>query len=376
MTLLLKVTLWTCHIYIFVVVFLPFSVHFTTDRTNFARKKIEPIQRAEKNAHLKNVLAIHHSNQTLTTVYHPLNPMSSDPVLVKKKLLQIASTGKYATFTPEQLHTHYEELQDFLILNQDSLLDSIELFNLYELQFYLSILTLHDIEAKNVLDKICDQFDFKDSNKNKGRSQRIKILQSVYVELKGEIETASKLLSEDPDELRLLRRLTTLSRHDKNPTKYINNLIYYLNLQPSDLIAWAELSEQYQKLGNYDKSIYCLKEVVLQNPLAYPIFYKIGLLYYYLFLQNEGNLKTDKKDKLFELMKILINSRDNYLYSLEINDKYEKNWVGLKTIVSLPFNDKLKKISESSKEIKDYLNYNEKLKPIIDRKLKELNISI
>ena len=75
-------------------------------------------------------------------------------------------------------------------------------------------------------------------------------------------------------------------------------------------------------------------------------------------------------------MKILINSRDNYLYSLEINDKYEKNWVGLKTIVSLSFNDKLKKISESSKEIKDYLNYNEKLKPIIDRKLKELNISI
>ena len=39
--------------------------------------------------------------------------MSSDPVLVKKKLLQIASTGKYATFTPEQLHAHYEELQDF-----------------------------------------------------------------------------------------------------------------------------------------------------------------------------------------------------------------------------------------------------------------------
>ena len=42
-------------------------------------------------------------------------------------------------------------------------------------------------------------------------------------------------------------------------------------------------------------------------------------------------------------MKILINSRDNYLYSLEINDKYEKNWVGLKTIASLPFNDKLKR---------------------------------
>ena len=110
----------------------------------------------------------------------------------------------------------------------------------------------------------------------RGDHKRIKILQSVYAELKGEIETASKLLSEDPDELRLLRRLTTLSRHDKNPTKYINNLIYYLNLQPSDLIAWAELSEQYQKLGNYDKSIYCLKEVVLQNPLAYPIFTRLA----------------------------------------------------------------------------------------------------
>ena len=101
-------------------------------------------------------------------------------------------------------------------------------------------------------------------------------------------------MSEDPDELRLLRRLTTLSRHDKNPTKYINNLIYYLNLQPSDLIAWAELSEQYQKLGNYDKSIYCLKEVVLQNPLAYPIL-QDWLIILLFVLQNEGNLKTDKK---------------------------------------------------------------------------------
>ena len=75
-------------------------------------------------------------------------------------------------------------------------------------------------------------------------------------------------------------------------------------------------------------------------------------------------------------MKILTNSRDNYLYSIEINDKYKKNWVGLKVLVELSFNDKLKKISESSKEIKEYLSYNDKLKVIVDKKIKELNIEI
>ncbi|RCK64877.1 TPR repeat protein oca3 [Candida viswanathii] len=301
---------------------------------------------------------------------------SLDPVLLKKKLLYLASSGSFTNFTPQQLHDAYEELQDFLIVHHDKLLDSIELFNLYELQFYLSVLTLHDIEAKNALDRITDQFSIIKTDKEL-RSQRIAILQSIYAELQGDLKHASKLLSEDPDELKLSRRLTTLSRHDAgDSSKYINNLIYYLNLQPSDVQTWNELGEQYKILGHYDKAIYCLKEIVLQDPQAYPIFYKMGLLYYYLFLQLETNLKTEKKDKLFELMKVLINARDNYLYSLEINDTYKKNWVGLKALAELGFNDKLKKISESSKEIKEYLSSNDKLKVIIDKKIKELNIEI
>lgn len=299
-----------------------------------------------------------------------------DPALLKKKLLLLASSGSFTNYTPRQLHDAYEELQDFLIIYQDKVLDSIELFNLFELQFYLSLLTLHDTEAKNALDRITDQFSIIKVDKEL-TSQRITILKSIYEELQGDIKQASKLLSEDPDELKLSRRLTTLSRHDGgDPSKYINNLIYYLNLQPSDKQTWNELAEQYKILGHYDKAIYCLKEIVLQDPQAYPIFYKIGLLYYYMFLQLEVNLKTEKKDKLLELMKILTNSRDNYLYSIEINDKYKKNWVGLKVLVELSFNDKLKKISESSKEIKEYLSYNDKLKVIVDKKIKELNIEI
>lgn len=301
---------------------------------------------------------------------------TEDPELLKKKLLLLASSGSFTNYSPQQLHDAYEELQDFLIIYHDKTLDSIQLFDLYELQFYLSLLTLHDIEAKNALDRITDQFRIIKTDKEL-RSQRITILKSIYEELQGDTKQASKSLSQDPDELRLSRRLTTLSRHDGgDSSKYITNLIYFLNLQPSDLQTWNELAEQYKILGNYDKAIYCLKEITLQDPQAYPIFYKIGLLYYYLFLQLEANLKSEKKDKLFELMKILINARDNYLYSIEINDNYKKNWVGLKVLVELSFNDKLKKISESSKEIKEYLNYNDKLKAIIDKKIKELNIEI
>ncbi|EMG47950.1 oca3 TPR repeat protein oca3 [Candida maltosa Xu316] len=300
----------------------------------------------------------------------------SDTSLTKKKLLQIASSGKFVNFTPEQLSDLYEEVKEFLIVNHSQFDSSIELFNIYELQFYLSVLTLHDIEAKNVLDKITDQFESKSKDVS---SQRVKLLKSIYYESQGDANNQSKLLTEDPNELQLSRRLVTMSKSRDTPGKYINNLIYYLNLQPSDLQTWNELSEEYKKLGEYKKAIFCLKEIVLQDPLNYLIFYKIGLLNYYLFLQTDdtSSPKKDKKDKLLELMNILINARDNYLYSIEINDKFVKSWVGLKALVDLTFfYDKLVKINQSSKEIQQFLDTNDKLKPIIEKKFIELDIKL
>ncbi|EGW31055.1 uncharacterized protein SPAPADRAFT_56971 [Spathaspora passalidarum NRRL Y-27907] len=276
-----------------------------------------------------------------------------DTALLKKKLLHIAATGSVSQFTPEQLHSHYQELNQFLALHKDTL-DSIELFNLYELEFYSCILTNHDIEAKAVIDLLLDQFQ------SNSKSQRIKLLQSIYYEAIGDGKQATQLLTQDPDELSLSRRLVTFSRSDGSD-KYIKNLCYYLDLQPSDLSAWAELGNEYKKIGKYQDAIYCLKEILLHEPLAYPVFYKVGLYHYYLFLQELAKPKT----RLHDLIQLLTQARDNFLVSVEINDKYDKSWVGLYILANHEFNqdDKFKKKTE-------------KLKSLVQKKVTELHIDI
>ncbi|KAI5949059.1 hypothetical protein KGF57_004903 [Candida theae] len=237
--------------------------------------------------------------------------MSIDQALVKRKLLNVATTGRFATFTPEETNYHTKQLRSYLLNHQDKL-DSIELFQLFELDFYLSLITGHDIEAKAVLERLNDQFGDKVS------SQRIKLLKSIYFEATGDLESAGKVLSEDPDELLLSRRLTTLSRHDG--VKYINNLIYYLNLAPSDVVAWCELADEYAKLKEYKKAIHCLKRVLLNQPDAYTLYDKIGSHYHQLSLEAQAH-----KDK----NELLQSSVKEYLRSLEIYAGNRSAWEGL-----------------------------------------------
>lgn len=285
-----------------------------------------------------------------------------DTTLLKNKYLLIATSGLFNSFTPEELYTAHKELEDFLRINSDSV-DTQELFTLYELQFYLSLLTSHDIEAKSYLDRLNDQFNSK-------KSQRIKLLQSVYLEATGDAKGASKILESHPDELRSSRRLTTLSRSQKGAESYIESLIYYLDLLPSDIVAWAELADEYGKVGEYDKGIFALKEILLQEPHAYNIFYKVGLFYYYKFLQSYND-KLDKKDKQLEWMELLVNARNLFLRAVEIGGDYAKGWMGVYTISTADFNKKLasNKTLSGSKQVSGYLSENPKLEQISKQKL-------
>lgn len=235
--------------------------------------------------------------------------MAIDQALIKKKLLNVASTGRFATFTPEETNYHTKQLKSYLQNHQDKL-DSIELFQLFELDFYLSLITGHDIEAKAVLERFNDQFGDKVS------SQRIKLLKSIYFEAIGDLESAGKVLSEDPDELELSRRLTTISRHDG--AKYTSNLVYYLNLSPGDVIAWCELADEYAKLKEYRKAIHCLKRVLMNEPDAYTLYNKIGLYYYQLSL--------DAKKEKNELLQASVKE---YLKLLEIYESNRSTYEGL-----------------------------------------------
>lgn len=287
----------------------------------------------------------------------------ADITLLKNKYLTIASKGLFESYNPHQLNETHKEVENFLAINADTI-DATELFTLYELQFYLSILTNHDIEAKSYLDRILDQF-------NSAKSQRIKLLKSIYFEAIGDDKSAVKFLGSHPDELRLSRRLTTFSRKQgQSNESYIENLVYYLDLQPSDLVAWAELGEQYAKLGHYDKAIFSLKEILLQEPHAYNVFYKVGLYHYYSFLQNYND-KISKKDKILEWLDSIINARDNFLRSVEIGGDFIKGWIGIYLISSLDFNTKIKSLG--GKQIDEYLKQSTKLLELSKRKIKELH---
>lgn len=281
----------------------------------------------------------------------------SDATLLKKKLLLVASTGKFSTFTPHQLQKYKDELNIFLALGPA--VTSIELYQLFELQFYLSILTNDDSAAERALARILDKFEL-----NK-KSQRIKLLQSIYYEATGDVAKAKELLGANADEIKLSKRLVTFSRNGDDNTAYINNLVFYLGLQPGDLSTWAELGDEYFKIGHYDEAIFSYKEILLQEPLAYHWFYKIGLCHYYRYLQVLKQ-STTKKEVILDC---LTQSRNNYLRCIELYENHDKSWLGINILTKIPLNDKLS-------EAKAYISQNERLAKASSDMLTKLNINV
>lgn len=276
--------------------------------------------------------------------------------LIKNKLLLVSKHEVFMQFSPAKLLEYQQEINKFMVEYGGSL-EMNELFELYQLQLLLNLMTKNDEEAKRILNIIINQFD-----KNINKSQRIRLLKSIYYEAIGDMNQAEASLGSNANEMRLSRRLCSFSR-DKD---YPANLNFYLNLQPSDLLGWCELAQEYHRLGHYEKAIFAYQEVLLQEPYAYPIFYKIGLNYYYLFLQQYE--KASSKQKLQDLQSILINCRDNYLRSVEICDIHIKSWLGLSIICNSVNDSKFSKLPLDN----EYLNYNEKLLLLSQSKLAEL----
>ncbi|PVH18404.1 uncharacterized protein CXQ87_001331 [Candidozyma duobushaemuli] len=264
-----------------------------------------------------------------------------------QKYSEILLTGSYAKFSPEKLHNLHKELGSMLPKAQESLEPS-ELFDLYELYFHVSLLTNHDVNAKSMLDRFNDEFSGQ-------RSQKYSILKSMYYEATGEDKKAVDALGSSRDELRASRRLATFSRNkadgSENIPEYIKSLVFYLNIQPSDTTTWAELADQYAKIGDYEEAVFCLKEVLLHEPLAYNIFYKAGLYQYYHFLQQD-KVKSEKDKDLASLYPIYQGARDSFLRAVEISASYTKAWVGLATMGESDLLDRLEKNKKTSADTK------------------------
>lgn len=255
--------------------------------------------------------------------------------LIKQRYLDILAAGTFARLNPEELDVLHTEVGQYL-KNYGDTLDAGDLFALYELQFYVLLLTNHDVEAKSYLDRFNDQFAGK-------KSQKIMVLRLMYYEATGDKKAAIDALGTDPNELRASRRLATFARAGKEGTQgaveYIKSLNHYLDLQPADALAWAELGDVYSSVGHYERAVFCFKEVLLHAPDAHNMYYKAGLNLYlqHLYLCGLGlGLGPDKKDALLAALAVVEHARDCFLKSVEINQHHAESWLGVYLLAHSP----------------------------------------
>ncbi|GME90832.1 unnamed protein product [[Candida] boidinii] len=293
---------------------------------------------------------------------------------IRDQLLTLHRTGKFTRLNNNEIDLYYQLNKDFLNYNSNNnKITEFEKFTLYELQFYLSIFKNEDIEAKIILDKLNDKFD---SN----NSERLIILKSIYLEsisnLKDEKETIRQVIqflkdsqfeiiksinkskatnvtslktnSNVKDLVKINKRILILSKNLLNRNEYIVKLNEFLNDFPSEFDIWYELSINYEILNQFDKSIYCLQEILLNLPFNYNLIFKIGELYFKIYLQNKN-------------FKSLIYSIKNYIRVLELCENNFKSLVNLNKSIDLliSLNKSDKSIELSDTDLKNYEKINE-----------------
>lgn len=71
-----------------------------------------------------------------------------------------------------------------------------------------------------------------------------------------------------------MKRRAALLRQLSRPSDAINALNELLEISPTDIEAWAELSDLYLSQGLFSQAEFCLEEVLLVSPNAWNVCYR------------------------------------------------------------------------------------------------------
>lgn len=265
--------------------------------------------------------------------------------LVEQKLLRVARSGCYTGFNPQQSLQYQHELSLF-IQSHELTLCATNLFDLYEMLIVLSLVTGQDYEAHITLEKITEHF-----GSATRRLQRLKLLQLICLEAKGDFNAAARHLGSDRDEVRLLRRLVTFSRKN-GPEAYIRSLNTYLDIQPGDLIMWGELGREYHGQGQYTAAIFSYQEILMRDPKAYPIYHQVGKNYFYEFIRAWTLRSNDKCESILKLLELLTASLHNYLQCVDLCPIYWHSWLGIYLCIFHPINERIEAILRTKQAAK------------------------
>ncbi|KAL8696622.1 MAG: hypothetical protein Q9201_007569 [Fulgogasparrea decipioides] len=196
--------------------------------------------------------------------------------------------------------------------------DSAELWTTYENLLYSCLRTGDDKAAHFCLEKLAERF-----GKN---NERVMGLRGLYQEAMADdspammqmLQEYDGILSEDPTNTPIKKRRVALLRSLSRQGDAINALIELLEASPTDIEAWAELSELYVSQGYYQQAEFCLEEILLSAPNAWNIHARLGEVLYISAATSQDQIGS------------LVESVRRFCRSIELCDGYLRGCYGLK----------------------------------------------
>lgn len=224
--------------------------------------------------------------------------------------------------------------------------DTQETWYLYEQLLLASLRTGDDSNARILLSRLSDRFG--------ATSPRILSLTGLYDEataadrsaLEDILKRYTALLSEDPTSTPVEKRRVALLQSLGRTDEAILALTKLLAHSPTDSEAWSHLAHLYRSQGLYAQSTFCLEEVLLVQPNAYPIHARLGETSF--IAANSGNALND-----FES---LIDSTRHFCRAVELCEWYLRGWYGLRVATDKILSSNVKGASSMPRKTVEGLN--------------------
>lgn len=146
-----------------------------------------------------------------------------------------------------------------------------ETWTIHENLLLAALRTGDDAAARQILDRMTERFG--------EENERIVALRGIYEEAlaKDDKELAKildgygKVLEADPTNFPIRKRGIAVMKSLGKTAEAIASLRVLLDNSPTDIEAWAEMSDLYASIGSWGQAIYCLEEVLLLMPNAWSV---------------------------------------------------------------------------------------------------------
>ncbi|KAI4088980.1 MAG: hypothetical protein L6R37_008119 [Teloschistes peruensis] len=196
--------------------------------------------------------------------------------------------------------------------------ESTEQWKTYENLLYSCLRTGDDKAAHSCLEKLAGRFGTKNERVMGLRGLYQEAMADSSSELDQTLHEYNKILAEDNTNTPIKKRRVALLRNLSREVEAIDCLVELLEASPTDIEAWAELSELYVLQGCYQQAEFCLEEILLSAPNAWNIHARLGEILYIAATTSQDQVGS------------LAESVRRFCRSIELCDGFLRGYYGLK----------------------------------------------